>query len=1532
MPDGNRCPQCGTLLPAGALAGLCPVCLLKMGAAADTITGAKQTPFNPPPVAELAAKFPQLEILELIGKGGMGAVYKARQRQLDRVVALKILPPGIGDDSAFAGRFAREAKALAKLNHPGIVTIYDFGRADGLFYFLMEFVDGVTLRRLLNTGRIAPREALAIVPQICDALQFAHDQGIVHRDIKPENILLDRRGRVKVADFGLAKLVGVGNEPAAVGGTAAGSPELTDAGKVMGTPNYMAPEQVEHPNEVDNRADIYALGVVFYQMLTGELPGEKIEPPSHKVQIDVRLDEVVLRALEKNPELRFQQASVLKTQVETISADAGKSEIQYSKSRVAPSSPVVPAVVWGLLYAAFLVWLLSSGAKLPDPMASHFGLNGNADGWMSRDTDILLMAGMPLFFAGLFWLAARSAVHFPKMLNLPRRDYWLAPDRREFTSALLLNRLLWLASVMTIFCGVLHTLTVQANLHSPPQLQMGAMLLLIVGFFIVLLAWIASLLMRFAETGAGGTATETDGAQSSQKINSGEQMDVTAAPTGGADKIKSQMVRLVEVLFNDSITSPLAATLINISALGFLGSLGFLGNLPLPQMHRCFGFFGLFGLFGLIGFAFMVENAARRKAKKGAVANAAPLSVMEFWMAIERGNYAQSWEAAAPIFQRTNSKEEWVGMMEKKRRPLGKALSKKVRSMNMTPDRTLLDVVYESAFDSRLAVVESATFALHPNGEYKVIRYDIKPVSDELSDKPAEPVVAPGVFRPEAVKFARDIRAALTPKGLLLFAADQALLLFDFTAYVTQYVEREGRRRLNLWPLLLLFCSTIGFLVNGGGFVRTRVWNVMSPHGSIFALSMQEKQILIWMVISGVGRLAALNLGSNNVAGTGRDQAARSITARRVVVVFRRLLLLAALAFVGTLIGKLIVKLADTASTTQLTNISRIAWWLPLLIVVGIFIAFYIRTLFRVWPAVNKNIEASAKSKGLPAVEAWLALMDDGNYAQSWDAAAPYFQRCISKEEWAARLQKVRQPLGKVLSRKLSSMKPTAAGTRWEAKYDTSFDRLLAAVETVTFAMQPNGEWRAIGYLIRPAGHDKKSSWFTSPLATPEVREIAAHLTKAERSEAVLHGLLWGVWVAVATLGNLFLLKSFPAPGSWIVASVIAALFIASLPPMIRMQRRFLCSTTWARERGYTAEQVKLFSFSRQNIWRMLIFAGVGILLIFGESKLFMHMSGISELTASLKEDATRRASQTKTTAPTFNAIVERIRQELDHVSVRFDDLHLSAPSDNAFEVSFSGLEAHQVVNGKDTWQDIVGSLTANRIAGNKWVFQGQGALTIVRFDIADFDLNKLLETLPAQKANNSTFGPVTERVLYSVAVQRPIKAEDLDNGREIEVPAELENAGEERFFHWLAANGADVLAFAHTGSWDLWVAPKLAAVPAATWDKPVVTNLLAALQSGVVGLERAMPGPMEGIVSYQLGTNVAFPLTFAFQTSAGGIGVLQITGFTESPRGLKIRYKLVRNSNQAAEAASSTALSPTEKVVADIPTRNPDVLRIQLR
>jgi serine/threonine protein kinase len=275
-----------------------------------------------PETDELADHFPDLELIERIGEGGMGVVYRARQKKLDRIVAVKVLPPREGETTQFAERFTREARALARLEHANIVRVYEFGEADGLYYLVLEFVDGMNLRELIREEAFEPAEALAIVPQICSALQYAHDRGVVHRDIKPENVLVGRDGSVKITDFGLAKLL----DPTPA------DPTLTRQGQVMGTLNYMAPEQIETPNDVDHRADIYALGVVFYEMLTGELPIGKFSPPSERVQVDVRLDRVVLRALEKQRDRRYQQAGEVRTEVEDL-APSGVSH---------PATPVPP--------------------------------------------------------------------------------------------------------------------------------------------------------------------------------------------------------------------------------------------------------------------------------------------------------------------------------------------------------------------------------------------------------------------------------------------------------------------------------------------------------------------------------------------------------------------------------------------------------------------------------------------------------------------------------------------------------------------------------------------------------------------------------------------------------------------------------------------------------------------------------------------------------------------------------------------------------------------------------------------------------------------------------------------------------------------------------------------------------------------------------------------------------------------------------------------------------------------------------------
>jgi tRNA A-37 threonylcarbamoyl transferase component Bud32 len=343
MNTMKKCSTCGAVYAGD----LCPQCMAGFaGRPTDPTQPPEELPLKP------GQSFHGLEILELLGRGGMGIVYKARQPALDRMVALKILPHRMAQDPDFQSRFVREAKALGSLNHPNIVAVYDFGAEAGLYFFAMEYVDGTNLRQVLRDRKLDAAQALRIVPQLCDALEYAHTEGVVHRDIKPENILLDRKGRVKIADFGLAKLVGA-DAPA----------NLTVTNMVMGTPHYMAPEQVENPKGVDHRADIYAIGVVFYEMLTGELPIGRFDLPSKKVQIDVRLDEVVLRALEKQPEKRWQKAGEVKEAVTKATTAASHESYQPTVITPMPAKrgrlPLAAGIAAAVLVLAALAWRLS---------------------------------------------------------------------------------------------------------------------------------------------------------------------------------------------------------------------------------------------------------------------------------------------------------------------------------------------------------------------------------------------------------------------------------------------------------------------------------------------------------------------------------------------------------------------------------------------------------------------------------------------------------------------------------------------------------------------------------------------------------------------------------------------------------------------------------------------------------------------------------------------------------------------------------------------------------------------------------------------------------------------------------------------------------------------------------------------------------------------------------------------------------------------------------------------------------------------
>jgi serine/threonine protein kinase len=811
--------------------GLCPECLIKAGfpTGVETDTGAAaRSAFTPPTVAEIAGLFPQLEILELIGKGGMGAVYKARQIKLNRIVAVKILPPGIGQEAAFAERFTREAQALARLNHPGIVTLYEFGETGGQFFFLMEYVDGVNLRQLLHGGRIAAREALAIVPQICDALQFAHDQGIVHRDIKPENILLDRRGRVKVADFGLAKImnqVGQAFQPAGAGdfpvassdagnaGLEKSAQQLSLTGKVMGTPQYMSPEQIQAPGEVDNRADIYALGVVFYQMLTGELPGKKIEAPSKKVQIDVRLDEIVLRALEKNPELRYQQVSEVRERVETIT------QTPPPAAGAAPSTPKI--------------------------------------------TDV-------------------------RVLEREIRAH-MSPSEKENLEKLHKRNLL-------IF-------------FIPPV--------------------VFSTLMLF--------------------------------------------------------------------------------NLPAGVTHLLKDLFPLF----FMPFPFLMWLQTK--------------ALCSTEWAIKQG--IQPWQF-------------WQFSFNRVKRPS--------KPGDITPPRFSRLAIVTTAF---LALIVSAIILMHVNHR-NTTTVEILSQSEFLQE------------------FASN---QVTHATIILNQQSLPLSKIEGTYY-------KGSQN---------------------GVVREVPFEVLNA----------------WLTTEMVNDLS---------------------------------------------------KSPKVQISSPNTGLENVVWGLVPFLVIGVVILLVPGIIiFLVWRALKKKSE--------------LRHQQVNEVKTMEESVAP-------------------TPLG--------------SSRREEAQTES----------------------------VKPTG---KRSWLVSPLASPEVREITAHLTKAERGEAALYGLLWGVWAVTATFGNFWLIRSFPAPGNWIVASVIAALFFASLPPWFRLQRRFLYSTAWAKEHGYIAGQTSLFSFSRRNLWRVLIFAGVITLLAFGQCRLVMHLSGVSEL---LKEEAARTkqlSTGRMVTNPPFIARLNQAEVEL---------------------------------------------------------------------------------------------------------------------------------------------------------------------------------------------------------------------------------------------------------------------------------------------
>ncbi|WP_224242263.1 serine/threonine-protein kinase [Hyalangium gracile] len=322
----------------------------------------------------------------LVGMGGMGEVHKAVQLSLGRTVAVKLLNPELAKDGAFVARFEKEAAALAALSHPNIVAIVDKGKTDTTYYLVMEFIDGPSLREQVRSPLLTPKEALRMMMEICRGVEYAHNRGVIHRDLKPENILFDHQagGLAKVTDFGLASFLDDANSRF----------NLTSTHVSMGTLSYMAPEQRVDAKNADKRADIFSLGVILYELLTGEVPLGTFDPPSKtKPGIDPRLDAIVARCLKPDPADRYSTVAELMADLEplapvlTSQPPQPLTRVQRIKVGARRVVRTVAQVVMTLVVLAALgvlgVAYLRSGEKRP-PMVPGAALTGELGADMVR--------------------------------------------------------------------------------------------------------------------------------------------------------------------------------------------------------------------------------------------------------------------------------------------------------------------------------------------------------------------------------------------------------------------------------------------------------------------------------------------------------------------------------------------------------------------------------------------------------------------------------------------------------------------------------------------------------------------------------------------------------------------------------------------------------------------------------------------------------------------------------------------------------------------------------------------------------------------------------------------------------------------------------------------------------------------------------------------------------------------------------------------------------------------------------------------
>jgi len=1056
METQKICPNCRKPLPPDVPLGLCPECLIKSGFPTGTEPGVSSEAagerFVPPTVEEIAQLFPQLEILGFIGKGGMGAVYKARQPALDRFVALKVLPPAVAGDPGFAERFNREARALARLNHPNIVAVHDFGQAGTLHYLVMEFVDGANLREVEHAGRLSPEQALAIVPQICEALQFAHNEGIVHRDIKPENLLMDKKGRVKITDFGIAKIVGV----------TTGKVSLTGVRDVVGTPHYMAPEQIEKPLTVDHRADIYSLGVVFYEMLTGELPLGKFQAPSKKVQIDVRLDEVVLQALEKEPEHRYQHASQVKTAVETI-AGTPPPPGGFAAQASAASPPTIPANKNTSEKAILPAFLL----------AFFFGV-----------------FGAHRFYVGKIWTACVQLSALGGCILLIIACATTGGDH-EPTLGILLGFLI-------CGCGIWATID-----------------------------WILIACKAFTD-GQGKRITHWLHPQTSE-IKNGVGLLADPPPTpppGGPVPPAStggfQPASITPAKTPGTSTGMIVAPAVGLMVAGLwklfsaLTGLIFLAGLNNGWLGTMLGNWG-------------IGSIPRWEFAPGFVVlllKVVPASLILFggFQMLQRRSYA--WAIAAGIISIVAC--SLVGLpigiwalIVLARDDVKSAFEANASAASSAPQPGRsgqhLGVAIGCLFlvFMAIAVIAAAMYFLS-FGETRVRAND--PTQNPL----------PAGIRLEAGEFRKDFSQSFPLNADGSFSLDNVNGRVEIHGWSSNAVvintaihgnnsESVAAVKINIdsnpdetrvhtkqssnmtanHDLFPYLWSWLWSKSSNRGDANVDYTIQVPQNAHLKNISSVNGQIVIEDVFGGI-EASAVNgeVQTRDVAGdlklstvNGRIEAELASLGGSQTV---------SLTTVNGHIEATLPANADAAVSASTLN-GGLSSDFPGLVVTKQFpIGSKLKGTLGHGSAhveassVNGGIhfqqgrpaaaaspasqpDSNTETAALSAVQTWLSLMDNGSYGESWETAGDSFHKAIAKADWVAKSGTIRQPLGKVLSRTLSTMEHLSTlsgmpdGSYFTARFDTAFDNLKPASETVTFALANDGQWKAIAYLILPA-------------------------------------------------------------------------------------------------------------------------------------------------------------------------------------------------------------------------------------------------------------------------------------------------------------------------------------------------------------------------------------------------------------------------------------------------------------------------------